>query len=114
MYVLFRTPLVRFYVKPPQPALEFCGHVPQSALVFITGNTRPICVHSFFCCFPLVTWRLHSFQMKYVAINTDHLSNPNSHYEGNMNNPVIIPCCLKKKRKKNLGTLDGIYFFCSL
>lgn len=71
-----------------------------------------VCI-PFFCCFPLVTWRLHSFQMKYVAINTDHLSNPNSHYEGNMNNPVIIPCCLKKKKKKNLGTLDGIYFFCS-
>lgn len=106
-YVLFKTPLVSSLVisGPPPPALKFCGHVPQSALVFITGNTQYICMHSF-CSFPLVTWQLYRFQMKYVAINPDHLSNPNSHNEGNMNNPIIIPCCLK-----NSGTVDGIFFF---
>lgn len=84
------------------PALKFRGHVPQSALVFITDNTQHLCTFLLFSC----GYRTIAHSSDEICSHhPDHLRNPNNHNEGNMNNPIIIPCCLN-----NLGAVDGIFF----
>lgn len=85
-------------------ALVARDHVPQRTLVFITSNTQHLCTFLFFV-FPWVWGQLHAFQMvcrtsrkPCTSRRKDHLSNPSSHNEGNMNKRIIIPCCLNNGR----------------
>lgn len=84
-------------------SLKFCGHVPRRALVFITGNMQLLCTFLllFYRGYRTITQISHEM----CSRHPEYLSNPNSHNEGNMNDPIIIPCC-----PNNSGTVDGIFF----
>lgn len=96
-------------------SFKFCGHVTQcSALLFITTNI----LYGFLCAvFPAVMEQLHQFFLldgtgmvtrlrgEICSPHPHYLSNPSSHNEANMSNPIIIPCLFN-----NSGALSGIFF----
>lgn len=96
-------------------SFKFCGHVTQcSALLFITTNI----LYGFLCAvFPAVMVQLHQFFLldgtgmvaklrgETCSPHPHYLSNPSSHNEANMSNPIIIPCLFN-----NSGALSRIFF----
>lgn len=93
-------------------SFKFCGHVTQcSALLFITTNI----LYGFLCAvFAEVMVQLHQFFLldgtgmvvkPTCSPHPHYLSNPSSHNEANMSNPIIIPCLFN-----NSGALSRIFF----